>query len=286
MKKEKTKKPVDAAEASLELVRDIVGKRISSASESEIEKHLLRDLVRKYAQAEQHLVELNEVKNRFLGIAAHDLRSPLSSIKGLAEFLMEGENNSDRRQYIDCIAQTAHDMLRLVNDLLDVAAIESGRLDLHLEERPLKVLIENHVRLADSIASRKRSQVKVDVEVDSMVHVDSARMGQVIDNLLSNAIKYSPPASVITIRVYRQGEEDAWFEVIDQGPGFKPEDFECLFGEFQKLSARPTAGEKSIGLGLAIVKRIIDGHGGRILVENHPQGGAVVKVGLPLRRKA
>ncbi len=228
------------------------------------------------------LAKLNALKNQFLGMAAHDLRNPLQSILYYSDFLLEdAENlNAEQTEFITVIHNQSQYMASLVNDLLDVATIESGKLQLDLQPVDLALLAQNNMNRNRLIASRKN--ITLDLEADSipMALFDAAKMEQVLDNLTTNAIKYSPRGSQVHIRLQTLAEE-ILLSVQDEGPGIPPAELDKLFKPFQKTSVKSTAGEKSTGLGLVIVKRIVTGHGGRIWVESQVGTGSVFYVAVP-----
>lgn len=231
------------------------------------------------------LVRLNEEKNTLLGVAAHDLRNPIASILGNAALLLEGGlERLQSRRALEAIDRVSRQMLALVNDLLDVSAIESGRLELRPEPCALDVLLGERVEFFRLHAARKGIAITAACET-IVVELDPQRVEQVIDNLLSNAVKYSPRGARIEASLALDGEE-AVLAVTDHGPGLTEEDRLRLFGAFQRLSARPTGGEKSTGLGLAIAHRIVTAHGGRIEVESQAGAGATFRVRLPRARSA
>jgi len=253
--------------------------------DASIERTLLKELVLKYADAEKKLAELNQLKNRFLGMAAHDLRSPLSAIIGLAEMLQSanfGPVTAEQKDMIQTITGAARQMLALVNDLLDVAAIESGKVDLCLQECDMREVVEERVRMAKVVAAAKNISLRAELEPVPESRFDPARMAQVVDNLLSNAIKFSPAGSTVDVRVTSSAEAIT-VAVTDEGPGLSTEDREHLFGEFTSLSAKPTGGEKSTGLGLAIARKIVEAHGGTIGAEQAATRGTRFFFRLPRR---
>lgn len=230
------------------------------------------------------LSKANAAKNRFLGMAAHDLRNPLASIRGLAEFLSDGtvgQLTPDQLDLVKTIHSASQSMLDLVNELLDVATIEAGELKLQLEADNLSALLEKSVFLNNIEAAKKNTRIVIATPVASLVmRIDSAKMRQVADNLISNAVKYSPPGSTVTVEIHPETEA-CGFSIKDQGPGVPEAERDKLFKDFSKLSAKPTAGEKSTGLGLAICRKIIDAHGGTITAQNLPAGGCGFRVTLP-----
>jgi two-component system sensor histidine kinase/response regulator len=249
-----------------------------------IRSHLQnRILAEQRKQLVDQLSNANAAKNRFLGMAAHDLRNPLASIRGLAEFLREGAVGPlsvDQLELINTIHSASQSMLDLVNELLDVATIESGELKIYREPHNLADLITKSVAMTNIEAAKKNTRVSIDTRgLTPVLMLDAAKMRQVIDNLLSNAVKYSPPGSAITATIQSAPAHGTFgFAVQDQGPGIPDGERDKLFKDFSRLSAQPTAGEKSTGLGLAICRKIVEAHGGTITAENLPAGGCEFRV--------
>lgn len=248
--------------------------------------HLVnRHLIEQQKSLVAQLSKANTAKNKFLGMAAHDLRNPLASIRGLSEFLRDGVVGPMPAEQLDLI-NTIHDasqsMLRMVNELLDVATIESGVLKVGRERRNLTEIIEKSVYLENIEAAKKNTRIHFTpaAGLSANLDVDGAKIKQVVDNLLSNAVKYSPPGS--SIRVLLSPTAGGWsFAVQDQGPGIPDNERDILFKDFGRLSAKPTGGEKSTGLGLAICRKIVEAHEGTITVQNLPSGGCEFRVFLP-----
>ncbi len=234
------------------------------------------------AEAEERLKDLNALKDKYLGIAAHDLRNPLSSIRGMSQMLVEMElDDGTKRSFLESIYRVSNQMLTLVNDLLDVSVIESGKFDLRLTEENLSKLAKERAELVAGSAEKKQIKLTTDLQEVSNSLFDPDRMRQVIDNLLTNAIKFSPAGTTVDLAC-RQTKQSLEISVADQGPGIPSEDIDKLFGTFQKLSVQPTAGEKSTGLGLSIVKQIVNAHGGEITVDSKVGKGSVFTVRIPV----
>lgn len=251
--------------------------------DNQLNVSLLNELVLKYALAERGLAALNRLKNKFLGIAAHDLRNPLSSIGGFAELLLDEDADpltDEQRECLGMILGVSRDMLALVNDLLDVSVIESGKLDLNIEEGSLVEVLQERVRINRITAEKKKIQIFASLEEISGALFDAKRICQVIDNLITNAVKFSQPGSKVYVALVREGER-VRVSVRDEGPGISEEDRAKLFGDFQKLSARPTGDERSTGLGLAIVKKIVEAHGATVQVESRMGEGSTFSFTLP-----
>jgi two-component system, OmpR family, sensor kinase len=245
----------------------------------------LANLQREMAQKNAELQKLNETKNRFLGMAAHDLRSPLGVILTYAEFL-EAEAtpvlNEEQREFVATIRQTSEFMLNLVNDLLDVSTIESGRLELQRALIDVAALVERNVTLNRALAARKRIAVDFVPPAGGPVQaeLDAGKIQQVLNNLLTNAVHYSHADTrvVVTLEASR---ESVTVKVRDQGQGIPAEELPKLFRPFGRTRVRATAGEQSTGLGLAIARRIVEGHGGKLTVESQVGRGSEFQLVLP-----
>lgn len=252
--------------------------------DNDLKNRFLREIVLKYSAAERKLVELNQLKNKFLGIAAHDLRNPISSISGFSELLLSEDTDpltEEQKEFVNIIHDASQRMLTLLNELLDISMIESGKLELRVERGPLKQLIEDQVHINRIIAEKKGIMIQASFSEIPDALFDANRIAQVIDNLIGNAIKFSPSGSKIFITLARE-ENMAKVSVRDEGPGISSEDQSKLFGEFQRLSSQPTGGEKSTGLGLSIVKKIIEAHNGTIGVESRIGKGSIFSFIIPL----
>lgn len=251
---------------------------------------------RRYAMRQQALVaELSGViaaRDKLLSMCAHDLLNPLSSVCGLAEFLLEpsiGSLNPRQTELVDSIRDACQSLLKLVNQLFDVSVLESGKLRLELVPASLRDFTKRAVFLAAVVAVRKGIHIVLQPPVsdEPVLMIDTTRIREVVDNLLSNAIKYSPPGSCISVAIESLPASPETgpcvrFSVRDQGPGVPVAERDRLFREFSRLSACTTSGEKSTGLGLAICRKIIDLHGGSIGAVNHPEGGCVFSFVLPV----
>ncbi len=236
----------------------------------------------------RQLVKLNELKNRFLGIAAHDLRNPIGVIKGYLDLLsleMVGPLNREQMGFVALMKETAGGMLNMINDLLDVSAIESGRLDLRWRELELCDYLTRLAANQRLLAEAKGIRLELLIP-EEPVHawLDPERIEQVLTNLINNAIKFSDPHTTITLSLSVEGGRLV-LSVSDQGRGIPRDELPKLFEEFSRTSTTPTAGEKSTGLGLAIVKRMVSAHGGYVDVSSVVGMGSLFIVNLPLRHK-
>jgi signal transduction histidine kinase len=236
-------------------------------------------------QQNRELRRLNELKNSFLGIAAHDLRNPIGNIRMTTHLLLELSpdelSEAERAAFLSDINSQTHHMLTLLDDILDVTQIEAGKLDLKLRPLDLGHFLTEMVQRQAVMAAIKGTQVTLAPVPPGEAQADRVHLRQVVDNLISNAVKYSPPGSTVTVKV-EPGNNSGWkIKVQDQGPGITQADRKHLFKDFARLSARPTGGEKSIGLGLAISRRVVEAHGGQIGVDSEPGQGATFWFTLP-----
>lgn len=236
------------------------------------------------AAANQHLQRLNDEKTAFLGIAAHDLRSPLSGVLLAVDDMLE---DPDERHgaagdaNLAKIRDTVRHASEILHRLLDVSAIESGKFRFHLQSLDLVPSLLETCTTYRERALGKRIRLDWQMPPRLTARADQTAFRQIADNLISNAVKYSPADRQIEIHLQTIGQR-ARLTVSDQGPGLTAEDRSRLFEKFAKLSARPTAGEPSSGLGLAIVKLLVDGMGGSIECHSEPGQGTRFVVELPL----
>jgi signal transduction histidine kinase len=233
----------------------------------------------------------NEFKNEVLGTIAHDLKNPLAVILGRAEMLNELAEMSPApfdkiREQLGHIRSSATQLTGMVNDLVADAMMDA--LDITLRQEPVDIaaMLAEVVTANKGLADRKRQSINLVAPPVRWTSCDPDRLREAVDNLLSNAIKYSPTGGSIELSM--SGDKE--FTVIlvkDEGAGLSQEDLGRLFGRFQRLSAKPTAGESSTGLGLSIVKRIVELHGGTIAAESPGPGrGSTFMIRLPMTADA
>lgn len=243
--------------------------RVHTHTELKRNRDLILDYTQKLKERTVELERLNDEKNQFLGIASHDLKNPLGNILMLSQLMKSSrEHVLQNEDLMGIIDRSAKKMLSIVDNLLDVNRIESGKLKVAEEETSLVELVE---QVVDSFATAARTKaITVNVEVqdaDLKLVTDPMLLSQVLDNLVSNAIKYSPKAKRVDILVERDAEHFL-IRIRDQGPGFSEADQAKLYQKFARLTAQPTAGEHSTGLGLSIVKRLIEVLGGEIHLQS------------------
>jgi signal transduction histidine kinase len=237
--------------------------------------------------ANQRLWDIIEQKNRLLGMAAHDLRTPITVITGFVDLLSDPRTTpGDAREFIQIIRDTLTDMLTLLNSLLDLSAIESGKVQLTLARTEVCDYVERVVRLQRVLGAQKSIRVEQFIEPGLPVFpFDRTRIEQVLNNLFSNAFKFSHADTTVTLSVTRAGDYIE-FGVADEGVGIPEDDVPRLFHEFQKLRNRPTGNESSSGLGLSICRRIVEMHGGTIGVSSRVGFGSRFYFLLPIQPPA
>ncbi|MFN8373924.1 MAG: response regulator [Anaerolineae bacterium] len=227
-----------------------------------------------------NLKMMQEIREKFFRIAAHDLKGPLSNIRLASHILrLHTQDLPTAQDTLDALSMSLEKMQEVINDFLDTAAIQTGKLELRLDCVPFERLVNDVVMQYEAAAARKSIQINTS-GVKGAAQMDFARMCQVMANLVSNAIKYSPRDTTITL--YSEEVDDHLkLCVADQGPGIPQAERTRLFHEFSRLSNRPTGGESSTGLGLWIVKHLIDLHQGEVGVDCPAEGGSIFWVSLP-----
>ena len=241
----------------------------------------LKNLKNELEEKNLTLHELIKVKNELLGMASHDLRNPLTSIKGYSEFLLKKGTTlkeETRTDFLKIIHSASRNILGLLNDLLNLSSIESGQLVLNLQPGNLRGLIEERVKLYTHLATEKNIHFNISFQQTTAISFDTPRIGQVLDNLLTNAIKFSPVGSTIGITM-ESGDGFVRVTVTDEGPSIKNEDLDQLFQPFNKIGSDST--EKGTGLGLAIAKKMVALHGGTLTFKSSKNQGASFSFELP-----
>jgi signal transduction histidine kinase len=231
------------------------------------------------------LQRANGFKNEILGTVAHDLKNPLGVILGRTEMLKElistGASASGVVAQVDHIRDATKRLTTMVDHLISDAMADAFDITIRREPVDVAALVKEVAEANQPLAVNKQQAIHVTAPANIVTMCDTDRIREAIDNLISNAIKYSPIAGKITVAVSHEGN-DTIIRVSDEGAGLSPEDLGRLFGRFQRLSAKPTAGESSTGLGLSIVKRIIDMHGGEVTADSDGPGkGSTFTITLP-----
>lgn len=255
-----------------------------------IRTHLdLRFFSLEIQEKNENLARLNKEKNEFLGIAAHDLKNPLSAIKGLAELIEKFNTDLSPEEIVDSAQQiriSSEFMFQIIMDLLDINAIEEGRFNLNMSDFEPDIILNMVVNKFTPSAVKKEITLNISSGCAGInINADAGKVQQVLDNLISNAIKFSPFGLNIWISSEQiQSDGMVRITVKDEGPGISEEDKKKLFKKFSKLTARPTNEENSTGLGLSIVKRLVEEMNGKIYCESELGHGAAFVVEFPVSK--
>jgi len=233
----------------------------------------------------RELEEASRAKSEFMAHMSHELRTPLNVIIGFSELMIDevpGKVSEEQRQCLNDILGSGQHLLNLINDILDLSKVESGKMELKLRNVALPSVIESIRREIIPLLVKRKQSLEVDVEEGlPLVHADKAKVGQVLLNLLGNSSKFTPDGGKLKVEAVR---ENNWCRVsmIDNGVGVKKEDQERIFEPFCQLNSSLTREEGGTGLGLTITKQIVEEHGGRIWVESEYGKGSRFNFTLPL----
>ena len=252
---------------------------------SRTRQYELRDLLVALEEARREADAASRLKDEFLATLSHELRTPLNAILGWTTMLRQGQVEPDRiARALAVVDRNVQAQARLIEDVLDMAQIITGKLRLKMEVVPVAPLVEAAIETVQPAAAAKRVRIATEIASDrGKVLADPSRLQQVFWNLLANAVKFTPPGGEIQVAISRRGD-DAIVEVTDTGVGIDPEFLAFVFDRFRQANQTATRSHGGLGLGLAIVKQLVESHGGR--VEAHSDGpgrGATFSVCLPLR---
>ena len=233
----------------------------------------------------ERLREADRLKDEFVALISHDLRTPLTSITGYVELALEEDLTDDVRGFLQVVARNSDRLLRLVNDLLFVARLQAGDVMLEEEDLDLAELVRDGVRAMEPRAAGKEITLTCEVETVPLVHVDRGRFLQVLDNLVSNALKFTPEGGEVHVRL---GERDGniRLEVSDSGMGISAADQRRLFERFFRAGNAVEQQVPGTGLGLYICRAIAEAHEGTISVRSELGEGSTFRLELPLVRSA
>jgi PAS domain S-box-containing protein len=254
------------------------------AAEGRLVIAAIRDITER-KKVERAIVEANRMKSEFLANMSHELRSPLNAIIGFTELMYKGKTgpvSPNQREYLGDILTSSRHLLQLINDVLDLAKVESGKMEFRTESVDIAMLVGEVRDILRGLASGKRIQIEVNIDpaVSSAV-VDPSRLKQVLYNYLSNALKFTAEDGRVSIRVSADGIDHFRLEVEDTGIGISAEDIPRLFVEFQQLDTSACKKYQGTGLGLALTKRIVEAHGGKVEVRSTPGLGSTFSALLP-----
>jgi len=234
--------------------------------------------------ANKELANLIRAKTDFFSDISHELRTPLTSIKGAADILRR-KGSCDAPEYLDIIRRNTDHLIKTVVDFLDYSKIESGQLELHLQETCLRAAIEDAILSQRAEADKRGINLVLEAPEDLVMTFDEQRIYQVLTNLLSNAIRFSPEHATVQVRVDPVADHRVYVSVQDQGPGIDAKYHTAIFEKFYQIkdTERSTLHHGSSGIGLAICKGLVQAHGGEIWVESELGKGSRFVFTLPIR---
>ena len=282
-------------EAFLCILHDITERKFIDA---ELEAHrehleeLVEEQTREIVHAKEVAEQANQSKSEFLANMSHELRTPMHAILSYSDFGLKKFSTAKPEklhQYFDRINTAGSRLLAMINDLLDLAKAEAGRLSYDMRSHDIRAVVQAVLHEYESLLEAKQLELEFQPAADiGNAEFDDERIGQVIRNYLSNAFKFTPQGSTVTVSVFAaslqiDGADRPALEVSvrDQGDGIPEEDRELVFEKFSQSDSNKK-GSGGTGLGLAISREIVQAHGGKLWVSNHPDGGADFHFRIPL----
>jgi PAS domain S-box-containing protein len=262
------------------IIRDITERREMENRLRVIEEKYIRELELRHREAER----ANQLQAEFLWNMSHKLRSPLYSVIGFSELLAEkrqGALNEKQKRVVSQIQRDSLHLLALINDLLDLSRIESGRLELRYEVFPIDSVVTEALSFVAPLATAKSLAIEKDVSIPMLVCADRLRVRQILHNLLANAIKFTPDGGRVRVGVGPRGHF-AEISVSDNGIGIPDDQQQAIFDKFYQVRSGIQDRHEGTGLGLAITKGLVEQHGGRISLRSEPGNGICVTFIIPL----
>ncbi|HLQ33376.1 MAG TPA: ATP-binding protein [Chloroflexota bacterium] len=277
--------PVDLAITAVQ--RDASPSFTAFIRDISVRKQAEQQLQGTLAKLESQNLELEQasrMKSDFLANMSHELRTPLNAIIGFSDVLLEelfGELNDKQREYTQDVLTSGHHLLALINDILDLSKIESGKMDMDMRDFSVLEVLESGLKMIRQRAAEHAIQLEFDIAPGTdVIQGDQRKVKQILFNLLSNAIKFTPDGGSVRITT-RQIEGGVEITVSDTGIGIAPEDQEKVFDEFQQVGASARQEREGTGLGLALVKQLVELHGGRVWLESEVGQGSTFTFTLP-----
>lgn len=290
-RKDGTEFPVDISLRPLLL--DDVLHAIGAIRDVTEQKNLEDQLQRKNKELEEQyrrVQEANRLKDEFLANMSHELRTPLNAIIGFTEMMYDGEADDDpqtRHEYLGDVLSSSRHLLQLINDVLDLAKVQAGKMTFYPENVYLEQLVGEVRDTLRLLIQEKKLRFETDIDATlSPVVIDPSKLKQILYNYLSNAFKFTPDEGRVIVRIQPDGEDAFLIEVEDSGIGIPAEDIGRLFAEFQQLDAGMAKKHRGTGLGLALTRSIVEAQGGRVGVRSVAGQGSTFFASLPRVNKA
>ena len=276
---------ITAIKTHEEKLVDSERRQVATIADLRASQHRLAELAEKYAVEKTRAEEANQAKSKFLANMSHELRTPLNAIIGFSEIMesgMFGPLGADKYQeYCKDIHSSGEYLLDVINDVLDMAKIEAGRIRLDFEDLALDPLLNEAMRVVSARARDKQLALTARVSPDLSLRADRRALKQIVLNLLSNAVKFTPAGGQVTVRA-RAVNQCIVLGIADTGIGIAPEALQRLGRPFEQVESQLTKSHQGSGLGLAISKSLVELHGGRMSIRSTVGRGTMVLVRLPL----
>ena len=268
-------------------IGELTQKLTQQRNELELLQNRLSDQNDELAAANAELQKLSDMKSKFVSIAAHELRTPLSAISGYVEVLLDEDNDplsTEQRSYLEVVQRGADRLLTITNDLLDVARIETGRIELLLNPTNLSKMLKSMVSEFGPIFKAKAQHLSLEISSNlPLALIDENRTSQIISNLLSNAGKYTYEGGQISVRLSNSKEEGfLLLTVADSGVGIATDDQDKLFSRFFRAESSALTNARGAGLGLHITRSLVELHGGQIWFESELGQGSTFYTTFPI----
>jgi len=245
----------------------------------------LKDIEQSLLEANTIAETSNRTKSEFLATMSHELRTPLNSIIGFSDLLLEGDSRSEKQiRYLQNISRSGKHLLAIINDILDLSKIESGKIQLHREILPVKPLLEDMLANMQALAAKKEIVLKTSFDFDlGYIQADKGKIKQVLYNLIGNAIKFTDHGGFVTIGA-KMKDDMIHISIKDTGIGISKKDQEKLFKPFTQIDSSISRRYEGTGLGLALAKELVVLHGGQIWVESESGKGSTFTFTVPLHK--
>jgi len=245
----------------------------------------LRKTNEELQQQNQSAQQANRLKSEFLANMSHELRTPLNGIIGFAEIMHDekvGPISPDHKEYLHDILTSARHLLQLINDVLDLSKVESGKFEFLFEKTDPVILVGEVRDIVRTLAAKKRIKLQTEIHPSlSTIEADARSLKQILYNYVSNALKFTPEEGEVKVSIMPEEGDSFRIEVADTGVGIRSEDLHRLFMEFQQLDTSSSEQYAGTGLGLALTKRIVEAHGGHVGVKSTPGKGSIFYATMP-----